>query len=93
MVRFKCQLVTTWTITPAWQASIGEEAHFPLPASQNSTVKPTHCVECGPLFETAALGTGKQEHSQLREPEEVVSMEEDHRGDYETALGTDPLRS
>lgn len=45
-------------MTPVWQASIGEEAHLPSPASQNGTVK--HYVECGPLSETAALGTGKQ---------------------------------
>lgn len=44
-------------MTPVWQASIGEEAHLPSPASQNGTAK--HYVECGPLSETAALGTGK----------------------------------
>lgn len=64
-------------MTPAWQASIGEEAHLPFPVSQNGTVK--HYIECDPLFETAALGTGNKEHSQLGEPEELLSMEEDHK--------------
>ena len=45
-------------MTPVLKSRIVEESHLPSPASQNGTVK--HYVECGPLFETAALGTGKQ---------------------------------
>lgn len=66
-------------MTPVWQASIGEEAHLPSPASQNGTAK--HYVECGPLSETAALGTGKPAAFTAEEPEELVTTEEDYGGD------------